>query len=58
MQAIDKKSCSCEDKKVEKIPCDCGGQCGPYSSRSTESLEARKERLEKELEEVNQELNT
>ena len=57
MQSIDKKPCGCEDKKVGQKPCDCGGKCGPASSRASESIEARKERLEKELDEVNKELN-
>ena len=57
MQATDKKPCGCEDKKVEKKPCDCGGKCGFSGSKSSESLEARKERLEQELKEVNEKLS-
>lgn len=57
MQATDKKPCGCEDKKVEKKPCDCGGQCGASGSKSSENLEARKERLENELKEVLEQLD-
>jgi hypothetical protein len=57
MNSTDKNSCGCENKRVEKKPCDCGGKCGASGSKFTESLEARKEHLEKELKEVNQELN-
>ena len=56
MQVTDEKPCGCQDKKLEKRPCDCGGKCGPSGSRSTESLDARKERLEIERKEVIEQL--
>ncbi len=57
MQATDEKTCGCKDKKVENKPCDCGGKCGPSGSKTSESLEARKERLEQELKEVLEQLD-
>jgi len=53
MQATDEKTCNCQDKKA----CNCECKCGPSGSKSSESLESRKVRLEKELQEVNEQLN-
>jgi hypothetical protein len=50
MQTTDEKSCCCQIKKIDKKSCDCCcGQCG-----ISESLEGRIDRLEKELQELNQ----
>lgn len=57
MTIANEKQCGCEDMKVDKKPCDCGRKCGPSGSKSSESLENRKERLEKELQEVNEQLD-
>jgi len=57
MQATDEKQCGCEDKKVDKKPCDCCGKYDTSSSKSSESLESRKERLEQELKDVLEQLD-
>jgi len=54
MPTMDKKECACDNNKVYKKSCNCCSQCGSSDSRTSESLEIRKKRLEKELVEVNQ----